>query len=213
MIIDVGRTSRRHIVTGAVVGAVLGGPAAVGAVISLIDGEAGVGVIIMLLFGLALLVLPVATIVDAKVHFRPRHLVFEGPGLRWADPRGAPWFVPWHEVASVVVHGHVTRGDSKREPLVFLHVYPADETHVVRHPEMVHLWNTDGDRGAYRIQLSFSKDYIPRLDAAMKRFAPGVYRGVVRTEGGTVIPLENGWPGVLEAGRGRPPGRPTERPE
>jgi len=197
----VGRADMRHLVTGAVIGAVLGGPAVVAAIASFATGQVNAGVIFALLLGLALLSLPVITIVRARVYFRPRHLVFEGPGLRWVDPRGAPWFAPWTEVDSVLVHGHVSKGGSTREPLVFLHLYPADETYAARHPEMAHHWNTDGERGAYRIQLSFSKNYIPRIDAAMKRFAPGVYRGVALSEGTTVIPVENRWPGVLEAGQ------------
>lgn len=207
VVIDVGRSDARHFIVGSLIGAIFGGPLVVGAVLALATGEFHVGVIIMLIVGLPLLAIPVITILGAKVFFRPRHLVFEKPGLRWADPRGVPWAMPWSELESVLVHGAVSSDSGKtREAAVSLHLYPVDESHAARHPEMAPHWNTDGDRGVYRVRVSISKNHIPRIDAAMKRFAPGLYAGVAFSEGGKIIPLDNRYPGVLEAGPGNHPG-------
>jgi hypothetical protein len=197
VVFDVGRSTGRHLVVGALIGAVLGGPAAVAGIQALVHGQAA-GVI-MLVFGLALLAMPVVTIVRAKFLFRKRHLVFEAPGLRWEEPRGAPWAVPWSELESVLVHGHVSKGSRSHEPLVVLHLYPADPYFAARHPGMAHLWNTDG-RGAYRIPLVFSPNYVPRLDEAMRRFAPDVYSGVAFSVGDQLVPVADRYPGVFAAG-------------
>jgi hypothetical protein len=190
---------RRHLVVGALIGALLGFPAVVAAIVSLADANAGLvaGPLIALVIGLTLSALPVLTIVRAKVLFRKYHLVLEVPGLRWDDPRGTPWFIPWHELKSVLVHGLVPREGSTREPLVSLHLYPADLDHAARHPELARAWHAGS--GAYRVKLSFSATYIPHLDAALKRFAPDAYGGVTLSNGRETVPVGDRYPGVREA--------------
>src|SRR4051794_39593582 len=105
VVIDVGKTNGRKAVIGAVVAGALGLTALIAGIGGAADGGAGIGAI-MIVIGLLLLVLPVGLVVRKDKVFRTQHLVFEPGGLRWHDPKGAPWVVPWAELAAVSISKH-----------------------------------------------------------------------------------------------------------
>lgn len=199
VVIDVGRTNSRKAVIGATVAGAIGLLALGSAIFGAVDGGAGVAVVAAI-FGLLFLILPVGLIVRRDKVFRPQHLVFTPAGLRWHDPRGAPWMVPWSELAAVSISKHSPRQvgpESISDKLVGAasdriageraHVridfYPADPGFAGRHPEIAHLWERQGVQNGYRLPLGSNARFIPVIAAAMGRFAPQVYRGVNVTEG------------------------------
>lgn len=140
----------------------------------------------MIVLGRLLLAMPVITILRWKVTQRPHRLVVERPGIRWDDPGGAPWAVPWSELDIVMVHGHLT---DDGVPLVSLRLYPSDPYYAGRHPEMAHLLDGSSDRDVYRVGLAVDDTFVPRLDAALTTFAPDTYVGsVLSSRRGDLIP-------------------------
>lgn len=199
VVIDVGKTNGRKVIIGATVAGLLGLAALISGIAGAVDGGAGVGAVVIVI-GLLLLALPVATVARKDKVFRPQLLVFEAAGLRWDDPRGAPWAVPWSEVAAVAVSKHSPQQvgpETLQDKLVGaasdkiagerahvrLDIYPADPGFAGRHPEMAHLWERQGVQNGYRLPLGSNVKFIPTIAAAMGRFAPHVYRGVNATEG------------------------------
>jgi len=199
VVIDVGRTNARKAVIGATVAGALGLIAVGSAVAGAVDGGVGVAVVVGVI-GLLLLVLPVGLVVRRDKVFRPQLLVFEAAGLRWDDPRGAPWAVPWSELAAVSISKHSPKqvgSESLSDKLVGatsdklvgerahvrLDLFPADPGFAGRHPEIAHLWERQGVQNGYRLPLGSNVKFIPTIAAAMGRFAPRVYRGVNATEG------------------------------
>ena len=164
-----------------------------------IDGGVG-ATVIALVIGLLFLILPLGLILRRDKIFRPQLLVFEPAGLRWHDPKGAPWLAPWSELAAVSVSKHSPKQvgpETISDKLsgaaadkivgerahVRLDIYPADPGFAGRHPEMAHLWERQGVQNGYRLPLGGNVQFIPTIAAAMGRFAPHVYRGVNATEG------------------------------
>jgi hypothetical protein len=199
VVIDVGRTNARKAVIGATVAGTIGLLAVGSAVFGAFDGGAGVAVVAGII-GMLFLALPIGLVVRRDKVFRPQLLVFEPVGLRWHDPRGAPWLAPWSELAAVAVSKHSPKQvgtESIQDKLVGaasdkivgerahvrLDIFPADPGFAGRHPEMAHLWERQGVRNGYRLPLGSNVTFIPRIAAAMARFAPHVYRGVNATEG------------------------------
>jgi hypothetical protein len=199
VVVDVGKTNGRKVIIGATVAGALGLTAVISGIAGAVDGGAGVGAVVIII-GVLLLILPVATIARRQKVFRPQHLVFEANGVRWDDPRGAPWAVPWSELAAVVISKHSPKqvgSESLQDKLVGaasdkiagerahvrLDLYPADPAFAGRHPEMAHLWERQGLRNGYRLPLGSNVKFIPTIAGAMGRFAPGIYRGVNATEG------------------------------
>jgi hypothetical protein len=198
VVIDVGKTNGRKAIIGGVVAGVIGLGILIAGIASLAD-SAGGG-IVGIVFGLLLLALPLAVVVRKDKIFRPQLLVFEAAGLRWDDPKGAPWAVPWSELAAVSVSKHSPKQvgpESVQDKLVGaasdkivgerahvrLDIFPADPGFAGRHPEMAHLWERQGVENGYRLPLGGNVKFIPTIAAAMGRFAPQVYRGVNATEG------------------------------
>jgi hypothetical protein len=199
VVIDVGTTNARKAIIGATVAGALGLPAVGAVIFGGVDGGAG-PVVLVLVIGLLFLSMPIALIVRRDKVFRPQHLVFEPAGLRWDDPKGAPWAVPWSELAAVSISKHSPQQvgpESISDKLVGaasdkiagerahvrLDFYPADPGFAGRHPELAHLWERQGVRNGYRLPLGSNVKFIPTIAAAMARFAPRVYRGVNATEG------------------------------
>jgi hypothetical protein len=199
IVIDVGKTNGRKAVIGAVVAGALGLTALIAGIGGAADGGAGVGAV-MIVIGLLLLVLPVGLVVRKDKVFRTQHLVFEPGGLRWHDPKGAPWVVPWGELAAVSISKHspkeygtptlqdklVSAASDKiagERAFVRLDIYPADPGFAGRHPELAHLWERQGVQNGYRLPLGSNVKFIPTIAQAMGRFAPQIYRGVNSTEG------------------------------
>jgi hypothetical protein len=199
VVIDVGKTNARKAVIGAIVAGALGLLAVGSAIAGAVDGGVGVAVGVGVI-GLLLLVLPVGLVVRRDKVFRPQLLVFEAAGLRWDDPKGAPWAVAWVELAAVSISRHSPQqvgSESLSDKLVGatsdklvgerahvrLDFFPADPGFAGRHPEIAHLWERQGVRNGYRLPLGSNVRFIPMIAAAMGRFAPHVYRGVNATEG------------------------------
>lgn len=199
MVIDVGKTNARKAVVGAVVAGVLGLVAVGSAIFGGIDGGTGAAIAAGVV-GSVFLLLPISLIAMRKRVFRPRHLVFEPGGLRWDDPRGAPWVVPWSELAALSISKHSPRRvgpESISDKLagaaadriagerahVRIDFFPADPGFAGRHPEIAHLWERQGVRNGYRLPLGSNVRFIPTIASAMARFAPHIYRGVNATEG------------------------------
>jgi hypothetical protein len=197
IVFDVRKSTRRHLVTGAVIGAVLGVPALVSGVVGLFaDDPPVVGLAVMIVLGLLLSAMPVITIARWKVMQRPHQLVVEQPGIRWDDPRGAPWAVRWSELDIVMVHGELTHDGV---PLVCLRLHPGDPHFAARHPEMAHLVDPFSERGVYRVSLTIDDTFVPRLDDALTTFAPDTYVGsVLSGKDGVLIPAGTRYPGVRE---------------
>lgn len=199
VVIDVGKTNARKAVTGATVAGAIGLLAVGSALFGAVNGGVG-AVLVVGLIGMLFLILPIGLIVRRDKVFRPQLLVFEPVGLRWHDPRGAPWLVPWPELAAVSISKHSPKQvgpESISDKLVGaasdkiagerahvrLDLYPADPGFAGRHPEMAHLWQRQGVQNGYRLPLGSNVKFIPAIAAAMGRFAPGIYRGVNATEG------------------------------
>ena len=199
VVIDVGKTNARKAVIGATLAGAIGLLAVGSAVAGAVDGGVGVAIVVGVI-GLLFLILPIGLIVRRDKVFRPQHLVFEPAGLRWDDPRGAPWLVPWSELAAVSISKHSPKQvgpESISDKLVGAasdriageraHVridfYPADPGFAGRHPEIAHLWERQGVKNGYRLPLGSNVRFIPTIAAAMGRFAPHIYRGVNATEG------------------------------
>jgi hypothetical protein len=198
VVIDVGKTNGRKAIVGSVVAGALGLTALISGIAGAVDGGAGVGAVVIVI-GLLLLALPIAMVARKDKIFRPHRLVFEAGGLRWDDPKGAPWAVPWSELAAVSVSKHSPQQmpESVQDKLVGaatdkmlgerahvrLDIYPADPSFSMRHPEMAHLWERQGVKNGYRLPLGSNVKFIPVIAGAMGRFAPGLYRGVNATEG------------------------------
>jgi len=199
VVIDVGKTNARKAVIGATVAGAIGLLALGSAIFGAVDGGAGVAIVAGVI-GLLFLILPIGLIVRRDKVFRPQHLVFDAVGLRWDDPRGAPWMVPWSELAAVSISKHSPQQvgpESIQDKLVGAasdkiageraHVridfYPADPSFAGRHPEIAHLWERQGVQNGYRLPLGSNVKFIPMIASAMGRFAPHIYRGVNATEG------------------------------
>ncbi|WP_375546521.1 hypothetical protein [Actinophytocola gossypii] len=193
VVLDVGTTDGRKAVIGSVVAGILGLLAVVSGVLAASDDGVGVG-IVLIVVGVLLLLPGVFALVARDKLFRPRRLVIEPPGLRWDDPKGAPWAVRWNELAAVAVTRRPVRrftvgvsdaiahkasdkllGDNA---LVWLDLYPADPGFATRHPELAHLWQHDGLQHGYRFPLGGNVRFVPGIEHAVGRFAPHLWRGV-----------------------------------
>ncbi|MBP2338717.1 hypothetical protein [Saccharothrix coeruleofusca] len=187
VVVDIGTRDSRRVVVGGVVALFFGLSGLAGAVIAFRDGEP-VGGSVALVIGLVLTAIPVLVLVSWKKVSRPRLLVLEVPGVRWDDPQGTPWAVPWHELSAVSVSRTRERVTSLatlllRKTMVRLDLFPADPNAFrARHPGMAHLARPDG---RYRVPLGDAARLVPVLDRAATRYAPRLYRGV-QDEGFTV---------------------------
>jgi len=198
VVIDVGGTDGKKAAIGAVVAGVVGLVAIIAGIAGATDGGVGGGIAAIVIG--ALFLIPVVFVIARRDKvFRPRKLVFEPAGIRWDDPRGAPWAIPWTELAAVSVNKHSPQQvpESVNDKIVGaatekivgerahvrLDLYPADPSFAGRHPELAHLWELQGVRGGYRMPLGSNVSFIPTIAHAMGRFAPQIYRGVNATEG------------------------------
>jgi hypothetical protein len=195
-VVDVGEVNGRKAIIGAIVSGVVGLVAIVAGLAGAVDGGAGVAIVVTVV-GVLFLIPVVLVIAGRNKVFRPRRLVFEPAGIRWDDPAGAPWAIPWRELAAVSVNKHsarefgpesvsdkivgaATEKIAGERALVRLDLHPADPTFAGRHPELAHLWQP---QGGYRLPLGGDVTFIPAIAQAMARFAPGIYRGVNATAG------------------------------
>lgn len=194
MVIDVGRATGKRLVIASIVSGALGLISVCAGLTGAVEGGIGVAVAAIAIGAVFLLIGLLPLLMHRKV-FRPRRLVIEQPGIRWDDPQGQPWAVPWRELSGVALSKHgaievdhsvnakVSGAISDRvlgeSVLVRLDLFPADPGFHQRHPELAHLWAQD----RYRMPFGRSPWLIPQIDAAIRQFQPALYRGVQETEG------------------------------
>jgi len=198
VVLDVGKDAAKKSIIGSSVAGVIGLIAIISGIAGAVEGGTGTQIAVIVVG--ALFMLPVViTLAMAKKVFRPRRLVFEQAGLRWDDPQGAPFAVPWSELAAVAISKHTPRevpqdlsghlASKTAEKMVGerahvrLDIYPADPGFANRHPEMAHLWERQGVQRGYRIPLGGNANFIPVIAEGMCRHAPRIFRGVQHTEG------------------------------
>ncbi|WP_433264435.1 hypothetical protein ACQPZF_35075 [Actinosynnema sp. CS-041913] len=187
VVIDIGTRDTRRVLIGGTVAGVLGLLALFGAFSAYADGS-GVGGTIALVIGVVFTGIGVLAVVNWKKVSRPRKLVFEPPGVRWDDPQGAAWAVPWPDLGAVRISRTRERvvqlADAlTRRTMVRLDLLPADPAAFrARHPGMAHLVRPDG---TYRLPLGDAANLVPVVERAVLTFAPHLYRGI-QDEGFTV---------------------------
>lgn len=187
VVIDIGTRDTRRVLIGGTVAGVLGLPALFGSVSAYAGGEP-IGGTIALVIGLAFTFIAVAAIVNWKKISRPRKLVFEQSGVRWDDPQGSPWAVPWPDLGAVRISRTQERvvrlADAlTRRTMVRLDLLPAHpQAFAARHPGLAPLARPDG---TYRLPLGDAANLVPIIERAVLTFAPHLYRGV-QDEGFTV---------------------------
>lgn len=152
-------------IVSAFTGGVLGGPAA----------RIGVIVLSVIFLGMA-----VAALALGPILTRPHRLIVEPEGLRWDDPRGKPWYVPWNELAGVSISTftRLTHNFGRRR-LVRIDLFPGDAGFQSRHPELRHLWEVLGAEQRYRLPLGGHESYIGEIDHALQTHAQAKYRGLI----------------------------------
>jgi len=199
-VIDIGSAeSRRAGIAAALLILLAVGALALG-LVEAANGRMNGATIGVLIFGGVLLIVGLIPIFRATRYFRPRRLIIEQAGIRWDDPKGKSWAVPWPELAAVSISLHekaeapdftvsgVLAGAAVDKTLgkvvrVRLDLYPADAWVRSRHPEMAHLWEAYGLSGGYRQPLGSHANVVDQIGGALSRFQPGLYRGVQRTRG------------------------------
>jgi hypothetical protein len=198
VVLDVGGTDGKKAAIGAAVAGIVGLIALISGITGAVDGGVGIGVA-MVVVGALFMIPAVFVIARRNKIFRPRKLVFEPAGVRWDDPQGAPWAIPWSELAHVSINKHTAAETPEsvqdkivgaavekmtgERAMVRLDLYPADPSFAGRHPELAHLWERQGVQGGYRMPLGSNPSFIPLIAQAMSRFAPQLYRGVNATSG------------------------------
>ncbi|RBQ14505.1 hypothetical protein DP939_40280 [Spongiactinospora rosea] len=186
VVIDVAAGARRKAVIGGSVSGVVG----LIAIVSVFTGQVLGGqatYVTGFIIGLVFLLIGLLPVIAWRKLTRPRKLVFDMGGVRWDDPQGKPWAVPWHDLSAVVIsrskQPRVQPSDYVlRKIMVRLDLHPADPAFRGRHPEMEHLWEFHRVKNGYRLPLGSSPAYIPIIEGAMRAFAPGLYQGI-RDEG------------------------------
>lgn len=189
-VIDIGTRDTRRVIIGGTVSGVIGIAALAGSASAFADGEP-VGGGIALVIGLALTGIAVMAVVNWRKISRPRKLIIEPPGVRWDDPQGMPWAVPWQELGAVSVSRTRERvvqlSDAvTRRTLVRLDLFPRDPQRFrATYPHMEHLWEFHNVRNGYRLPLGDAAKLVPVLDNSLRHFAGAIYLGV-RDEGFSV---------------------------
>ncbi|GAA4204789.1 hypothetical protein [Actinocatenispora rupis] len=184
-VLDMGKGNWVMIVLTLVVCGGIGGVAVVSSIIGLASGGPVGGQLVGGAIGTVFLGIGVLPLIMYRRLTRPRRVIIDGYGVRWDDPKGAPWLMPWGDLAAVAVStatkvSGVGSGLITRRTLVRIDLYPRDASVYHRHPEMRHLWGVGGVRNGYRLPLGPRGAYVPPLDAGLRTFGPaGVYRGVV----------------------------------
>ena len=119
-----------------------------------------------------------------------RQLIIEPAGIRWHDPKGRSWTLPWHELAAVSISLHAqtetpdsmvgmcagaavdSLGKAVRAGLVLL---PRTLGCAAVTLEMERLWEIHS--GAYRQPFSGRRDAIRQIEWGMSHLQPRRTRG------------------------------------
>jgi hypothetical protein len=182
VMIDLATGTATKTIAVAAICCAIGLTATLAALLGAVSGGLG-GRIVVLVLGLIFLALGILPLAKYKTLTRPRKLLIEPGGIRWEDPKGAPWAVPWNELAGVAISTatKVSRGQAitTTTTLVRVDLFPGDQGFQSRHPEMAHLWEHSGAKQSYRLPLGPKGDSITAIDNGLRMYAQGRYRGVV----------------------------------
>ncbi|MET8141454.1 hypothetical protein ABZU32_14200 [Sphaerisporangium sp. NPDC005288] len=187
VVVDVGAGSKAKAVAAAVVAGTLGVVTVASALTGQVDGGPATTVVAGVL-GVVFIALGLLPLLAWRKITRPRKLVIEQVGIRWDDPRGTSWAVPWHELSGVAVSRTVQRRFKlddyllPRKVMVRVDLFPADPGFRVRHPEMEPLWEFHRVQNGYRLPLGSAPKHIDPIDRGMRAHRPNLYLGV-RDEG------------------------------
>jgi hypothetical protein len=187
VVIDMRARNIPRVIAGAAVSAVLGIAGLIGSISAFADSEI-VGGIIALIIGIALTGIALLAIFNWKKVSRPHRLIFERPGVRWDDPQGTPWAIPWSELRGVGISRTKERVVSlsnavARRTMVRVDFFPANpEEFKMKYQNMAHLAHANG---RYRLPFGDAAKLIPIVESGMMRFAPQLFWGV-QDEGFTV---------------------------
>jgi hypothetical protein len=199
-VIDVGTAEGRRAGIAAALLILLGLGAIILGLVEAANGRMNAGAVGALIFGAVLLTVGLIPAINSKRFFRPRRLIIEPAGIRWDDPKGKSWAMPWYDLAAVSISLHekaegpeislsgALAGAAVDKTLgkvvrVRLDLFPADQWVRSRHPEMEHLWEFYKLKGGYRQPLGSHANVIQQVEWAVSHFQPRVYRGVQRTKG------------------------------
>ena len=195
MVINLGSVESRRARITATLFILLGAGALNLAVVESANGRMnGVVAGILIVAAVALIVVMIQVFWTAW-RLSARRLIIEPTGIRWHDPKGRSWALPWHELAAVSISldppaetpdtTNLKRARAAVDSpgkVARLDLFPADPGVRSRHPEMEHLWEIHS--GAYRQPFRGRADAIRRIEWGMSHLQPRRYRGVQRTPGG-----------------------------
>ncbi|MFD0905214.1 hypothetical protein [Actinomadura sediminis] len=123
--VNVADLQARQMVVGMAVAGFFGAVAVAAAVTGNVDGGTGVRVAAFVI-GLVFSLIGVLPLLMWRVAFRRRRLVLDASGIRWDDPDGRPWAVPWAELSGVrLANPEPDAGGTRVGPEVSLLLYPA----------------------------------------------------------------------------------------
>ncbi|MFI7707876.1 hypothetical protein [Nonomuraea sp. NPDC049480] len=182
VVIDVGGDAKVKALIGGSVAGVIGVMTLYWSITGQVTGGSG-GSVVGVVFALVFLSIGLLPIIAWRRLNRPRRLVFDAFGVRWDDPQGKPWAVPWAELSGVGISRTKQRRVQPadyilRKIMVRLDLFPADPGFRARHPGMEHLWEFHTVKNGYRLPLGSNPKYIPVIEEAMGRFRPAAYLGI-----------------------------------
>ncbi|GAB3407970.1 hypothetical protein GCM10027569_20590 [Flindersiella endophytica] len=182
VMIDLAEGQATKSIAVAAICGVIGIVSVLAALLGAVSGGIG-GRIVVIVLGLFFLGIAVLVLSKYKMITRPRKLLIEPGGIRWEDPKGAPWAVPWNELAGVAISTatKISRGQAitTTRTLVRVDLFPADQGFQSRHPQLANLWEHSGAKGCYRMPLGAKGDSITAIDNGLRMYAKSLYRGVV----------------------------------
>ena len=176
--VDVGNAQTRQIAVGGTVAGAIGLIAVVSAITGNVDGGTGTRIAAFVL-GLVFTLIGALPLLMWRIAFRPRRILFDADGLRWDDPRGAPWAVRWSELGGVTLAypSPDIRTPDVSSSSVNLDLRPAGPGFREAHPEMEHLAAAAGaPQGRYRVPFGHALSVVGPIDRALRTFAPAIYR-------------------------------------
>ncbi|TDC81328.1 hypothetical protein [Actinomadura sp. 7K507] len=175
--VDVGNAQTRQIAVGGTVAGAIGLIAVISAITGNVDGGTGTRVAAFAI-GLVFTLIGALPLLMWRIAFRPRRILFDAGGLRWDDPTGSPWAVPWSELAGVTfTYPEPSTGGERLASSVNLDLRPAEPGFRDAHPEMEHLAAASGNgpAGGYRLPLGHTQSVVGPIDRALRTFAPAIY--------------------------------------
>ncbi len=164
VVVDVAAGNNRTVRTGSVGCGLLGLFFLIPGVIAVVKGSWAVGAITIVV-GAVALGLGLLPVVGKDVFLRPRRFVFDDASVRWDDPKGASWYIRWTELSQV-------EASASEDGMARVDLVPADDRVRPCHPEMDHLWETDGLTNGWRVPLGPNPELVPALNDAIATARP-----------------------------------------